>query len=827
MWFSRFTGLLPEYPHRWYRTAAVLSALILASGLAITYLIRNESMQVILSDLIFPLVCLVVSSFLFFVSRQPVTRAGGFSTAWGIFALGILLTGIGDAIWAWLEITQNELPYPSIADAAYISYYIVFFIGMLVYPKKRLHTLDFVKSGLEAGTILLGGILALLYFMVLPVYNSIRTEDFITQALTLAYPIGDVILFSASVLLLYMHPKNSRRTPVVILALSSAIYCIADTFYSVQTLQGTYASGKLLDNVWLVAYVLYGWAGLTQLIHPAAQSAAAQTRRHGLLEQWESYLPYLWLIGVFTLLIPSHFEQIHWRFEAVVGLIGCMIAMIMARQIIAVNENFRLNLNLSEAYLQLHKKSSELVVTNEELQVQIEAHQQVSDRLSYEATHDVLTGLPNRMYLLNYLEPEITLARSNPQHSPVVMFLDCDRFKLVNDSLGHITGDAMLIQVAQRIRGCLRGNDLVARLGGDEFIVYLPETNGLSGITRVAMRILDELRRPFVLEGHQIYISASIGIVDRLAQYDNPIDILRDADIAMYKAKELGRARFVIFNPTIGQEAYLRMEVERDLRQAIDLQQLELHYQPILDLGANRVAGFEALVRWRHPQRGLVPPGEFIPLAEQTGLILPIGRWVLTEACAQLAAWMRSSLAGPDWFVSVNISSNEFLDPTFSGQVAEILSTSGLPSLCLRLEITESVFLGSSEAARKTFDELSALGIECLLDDFGTGYSSLGYLHAFPVHTIKIDRSFVWSIGASQEQDMVGVIMSVAAGLGLDTVAEGIETQAQLDQLMKLGCGMGQGFLFSKPLPAGQVEAFLADSPTRAWRSLGSAPSPA
>jgi len=439
----------------------------------------------------------------------------------------------------------------------------------------------------------------------------------------------------------------------------------------------------------------------------------------------------------------------------------------------------------------------------------------------------VLTGLPNRMYLLNYLEPEIILAQGEPQRNPAIMFLDCDRFKLVNDSLGHITGDAMLIQVAQRIRGCLRGHDLVARLGGDEFIVYLPETNGLSGITRVAARILDEMRKPFSLDGQQIYISASIGIVDQLAKYDNPIDILRDADIAMYKAKELGKARFVMFDPAIGQEAYLRMEVERDLRQAIDQQQLELHYQPILDLRSRRVTGFEALLRWRHPTRGLVPPSEFIPLAEQTGLILPIGRWVLTEACARFAMWLRSGLAGADWFVSVNISSNEFLDPDFAGQVRETLVNSGLESRNLHLEITESVFLGGSEAARKTFDELTALGIECLLDDFGTGYSSLGYLHAFPIRTIKIDRSFVWSIAASDHQDMIGAIMSVAAGLGLHTVAEGIETQAQLDQLLKLGCGMGQGFLFSKPLPAGQVEAFLAAFPARSWRALGSAPAAA
>jgi diguanylate cyclase (GGDEF)-like protein len=488
-----------------------------------------------------------------------------------------------------------------------------------------------------------------------------------------------------------------------------------------------------------------------------------------------------------------------------------MIAMIMVRQILAVNENFRLNQKLGDANRQLRTKSTELVFTNQELQVQVNAHQIARERLSFEATHDQLTSLPNRTYLLNHLEPEIAYARDDPTLFSAIMFLDCDRFKLVNDSLGHLAGDTLLIQVAQRIRVCLRSKDIVARLGGDEFIVYLPETNGLAGISHVADRILEELRKPFFIADQSVYLSASIGIVDQLSRYNNPVDILRDADIAMYKAKELGKARYVFFNAAIGEEAYQRMKVERDLRQAIENHQFEMFYQPVINLCDESLAGFEALLRWNHPQRGLLSPGEFIPLAEQTGLIQPIGKWVVTAACNQFAAWLRASLVLPNWFVSVNVSSNEFLDPEFGSRIAEILAQTGLNCRNLRLEITESVFLADSEAARQTFAELTALGIECYLDDFGTGYSSLGYLHSFPIHTIKIDRTFVWSIDTSKQQDMIGAIMSVAKGLGLQTVAEGIETVTQLTLLKELGCRLGQGFLFYKPLPAGQIEALLRE----------------
>ena len=797
--------------NRWYITPLAISGGIIASGLAITYLVRDENAQVVLSDILFPIVCLLVSGVLFTVSRKMAAQSRRMALTWAIFATGILVSGIGDAIWAWLEIKNDILPFPSIADAAYINYYILFFIGMLVYPKKIPRHLDTLKAALDLGTILLAGILCILHFMVFPVYDTIRTEPLLNQVLTLAYPFGDILLFATSVAMIFIRPEGYNRTPVLLLALSSVLYCTADTIYSMQTLTDTYVSGKLLDNVWLLAYVLYAWAGLVQ-VHFASIGVgeAGKRKSHWQINtQWESYLPYIWMLFVFGLLIPSHYQVIPWRFETIVALTGIMIVMIMLRQIISLIENEHLNLRLSAALELVRDKSNILQQTNQELEEQIVAHQEARDRLSHAATHDVLTGLPNRTYLMEYLHTAIRYSQANPSAYSAVMFLDCDRFKLINDSLGHAMGDDVLVQVAQRIRGCLRAHDVVARLGGDEFIIYLLETNGEGGINRAAERLIEELKKPFQARDQEIYLSASIGVVSEIGGYMTPTEILRDADIAMYKAKEEGRSRYKLFSPALRTEAYDRMEAERDLRRALEDDQFELVFQPVVHLADEKIAGFEALLRWNHPLRGQVPPAEFISLAEQNGLIIPIGQWVIRHALRQFADWLKDGVVRPDWYISVNTSSNEFLDPKFIDLIESALAKNGLKSHHFKLEITESVFLGNTEAARQAFERLSAMGIDCMLDDFGTGYSSLGYLHAFPIRTIKIDRSFIWSVDSEARLDMVGAIMSVAHGLGLRTVAEGVETQLQLSEVRRLGCDYGQGYLFYRPMSAKMLEQAL------------------
>ncbi len=797
--------------NRWYILPLIISLGIIAVGLSITYFVHDENLQAILSDILFPIVCMAVSVTLFAAARQAARRSRQLALAWQIFAAGILVSGVGDTIWAWIEIRNDVLPYPSIADAAYVTYYFLFFIGMLVYPKQAPRSPDIIKSLLDLGTILLAGTLIILHFMIFPVYATIRTEPLLTQVLTLAYPIGDILLFATSVALIYMRPNEFDRLPVLLLALSSAIYCAADTIYSMQTLAGTYMSGKLLDNAWLLAYVIVGWAGLLQI--NSARTAGSREamgrslKQHGV--HWESYMPYIWMLFVFGLLIPSHYNGLPWSFETNVALTGLMIVMIMVRQIISLAENERLNLRLNKALELVKDQSEELQQANKALEVQIIAHQEARVRLSYEANHDHLTGLPNRTYLMDFLQNAILTARDRPDAHSVVMFLDCDHFKLINDSMGHVAGDEVLVQVAQRIRDCLRSNDVVARLGGDEFIIYLPETNGAEGTLRAAERLMAELKKPFSARGQEVYLGASIGVVTQLGSYINPTEILRDADIAMYKAKEEGRSRFKLFDPAYRAEALDRMQAERDLRRALDDDQFDLVYQPVVSLKDEQIVGFEALLRWNHPRRGQVPPAEFIPLAEQNGLILPIGRWVLSRAARQYARWLHSGLVSPESYISINVSSSEFLAPGLIDLVQEVLRQNMLQSRNLKLEITESVFLASTQAATAVFDALTGIGIECMLDDFGTGYSSLGYLRAFPIRTIKIDRSFVWSVDSETRLDMVEAIMSVARGLNLRTVSEGVETPAQLAQLRRLGCNFAQGFLFYRPMGKEKIEEVL------------------
>ncbi|HEX8292398.1 MAG TPA: EAL domain-containing protein, partial [Pyrinomonadaceae bacterium] len=367
------------------------------------------------------------------------------------------------------------------------------------------------------------------------------------------------------------------------------------------------------------------------------------------------------------------------------------------------------------------------------------------------ALHDALTGLPNRTLLMNHLKLAVEHSKRRPGHRFAVLFCDLDRFKVVNDSLGHVAGDHLLVQLARRLEECIRGADTVARLGGDEFAILLSDIEDYSDAARVAERIHAELARPFHLGGQEVYTSASIGITLSAPGYNDPEAILRDADTVMYRAKANGKARHELFDEAMHARAVALLRTETDLRRAVDRDEFRVVYQPILSLLTGEVAGFEALVRWQHPERGTVSPAEFIPVAEETGLIVEIGRRVLREACRQLSEWRAGGLAGPAHYVSVNLSGKQFAQAGLAASVAEALSDAGLDPRRLRLEITESVVMGHAEAACSTLASLRALGIGVSIDDFGTGYSSLSYLHRFPVDTLKVDRSFVGRMGEGDE----------------------------------------------------------------------------
>jgi diguanylate cyclase (GGDEF)-like protein/PAS domain S-box-containing protein len=435
----------------------------------------------------------------------------------------------------------------------------------------------------------------------------------------------------------------------------------------------------------------------------------------------------------------------------------------------------------------------------------------LEEELRHQAFHDPLTSLANRALFQDRTGHALT--RANRQSELVaVLFLDIDDFKMVNDSLGHVAGDELLCAVARRIVACIRPSDTAARFGGDEFAVLLEDTP-LDEAQRIADRVLHAMREPFTVREREMYVSASIGIAVSGVGPADPIELLRDADVAMYAAKSDGKARYSVYEPSMHAAVVERVEVTADLQRALERDELVLHYQPIVDLATQEIVAVEALVRWQHPERGMVPPLEFIPLAEETGLIVPIGRWVLERACQDLAGWRRRHPERP-LVVHVNVSANQMasvLDDT-----NRALATTALAPGALVLEITESVMVHDTDVVVACLQGLKALGVRLSLDDFGTGYSSLSYLRRLPIDLLKIDKSFVKGIAGDAEESSLGrAVVHIAKTLDLETAAEGIETAEELRVLQSLGCRLGQGFLFSRPVPFGELECLLGASTER------------
>jgi diguanylate cyclase (GGDEF)-like protein len=469
-----------------------------------------------------------------------------------------------------------------------------------------------------------------------------------------------------------------------------------------------------------------------------------------------------------------------------------------------------------QAELSIEEKQryiSELEIVKKELQESREYFRHAS-------LHDRLTGLPNRALLTDRLQQLINRAGRRPDYLFAVLFLDLDRFKIINDSLGHHAGDELLETIARRLRTCLRAVDTVARLGGDEFAVLLEDIQDSREALHVAQRLQDAIKQPVMLENEEVFTTASIGIAINVNGYDKPESILRDADSAMYQAKQSGKNRHELFDKNIHTRALMMLKLENQLRRALKRREFFLCYQPVVSIHDGSIKGFEALIRWQHPERGLVPPNEFIPIAEEAGLTAGIGAWVLSEACGQLARWQKEGFR--DYFVSVNLSATQFADTGLAEHVEGILEANGLDPALLHLEITESVVMGNAEKSCATLKELRDLGVHLSIDDFGTGYSSLSYLARFPINKLKIDRSFIGEMMTSDETlEVVRTIVTLAATLKIDVVAEGVETAEQRKVLAGLKVKYAQGYHFFHPLGVNRViellEPVKAESTDSAW----------
>jgi diguanylate cyclase (GGDEF)-like protein len=514
--------------------------------------------------------------------------------------------------------------------------------------------------------------------------------------------------------------------------------------------------------------------------------------------------------GVDFITKPFHFEEVLARVE------NQLTIQILQR-------------SLTELNTQLEARVTQ---RTQELQREVQERKRAQEKLLHLALHDPLTQLPNRGLLMDRLEASILRAQTQEEYAFAVMFLDCDRFKRVNDSLGHRVGDQLLIAVAQRLQQCLHQEDTLARMGGDEFAMLIENITEPEAVLAVAEQINYSLSLPFSVNGYEVFINASIGIVFSQEHFYQQLDpefdptqynprqyldaehLLRDADTAMYHAKALGKARYEVFNAKMHHRAMHLLQLENDLRRALENGEFHLNYQPIVCLETGQISGFEALVRWQHPQQGLIPPDTFIPAAEETGLIVDLGEWVLTTACHQLKAWHDAVITPAPLTMSVNLSVHQLTQTNLLEQLDEIVDITQVECRYLKLEVTESVLIDQPESMVRLLDVLKTRDIQISLDDFGTGYSSLSYLHRFPMDILKIDRSFIHPIKANRKNfDIVQAIIYLGQNLGMTSIAEGVEELEQVNCLRELGCNYGQGYYFSRPLTAEAAEVLLRENP--------------
>ncbi len=501
-----------------------------------------------------------------------------------------------------------------------------------------------------------------------------------------------------------------------------------------------------------------------------------------------------------------------------VAVVLGLFAYVLGRHNRLIKEkNLALEELAAERTRALYESQEQLRQQNENLE---EIVSERTQELVHQAFHDSLTGLPNRANALYYLNQIATRSESSEPENGLepetgcgtaVLFLDLDNFKFINDSLGHRAGDELLIAVSERLRGCVRPTDLVARLGGDEFIVVQEMLRGVDTAVLVAQKILEVMSRGFSLEAGEGFTTVSVGIAYNEGNFDADV-LIRDADTAMYHAKAAGKANYALFEPGMNDRLTERVETEVGLRIALLHREFCVHYQPLIDLKTGHLAGVEALVRWQHPKYGLMPPGKFIPIAEETGLIVPIGYWVLEEACRQTVKWMQSYSEHGAFTINVNLSGKQLQKPDVVECIQEILDRTGMPRGALKLEITESVMMADALGTIEKLKRLRALGVKLAMDDFGTGYSSMASLSSFPLDTGKIDRAFVNRMNSqSESESVIAAIIMLAKSLHLDVTGEGIENPEQVTKLQGLGCDIGQGYYFSRPLNAGALEARMTE----------------
>jgi len=840
--------------------------------------------------------------------------AGRLRLTWACLGASALSWGLGQCVWTWYEVVQNrDVPFPSLADVGYLGAVPFAVAGLLAFPTASENVAGRLRAVID-GLMIAGSALLTSWVVVLEKVFK-QGGDPLSHAISLAYPIGDVVIVT---LVLYVGLR--RRTPATLntlrlLGLALVAMAFSDSGFTYLTATNLYSSGNLIDIGWFTGYVLLllaalhapladggerptevakGGGGSVGVLLPyaavgiALATSSVELVNNGSVDPFVSWTRTAIILAmvvrqVLTLLenrsltsrLKARLDDLHkseQRFEALVQHSSDVVTLVDAHGTVTYQSESiqrvfgyspeeihgtcladifesRSAERLLEALAEVAAERQGVRVLEFEVRhasgrlchaevtmTNLLANESVGgvvlntrdmserkvlqDQLVHEASHDSLTALANRALFRDRVEKELRVTNGARQAKLTILFLDLDGFKEVNDSLGHAMGDVLLIQVAERLRSCVRTIDTVARLGGDEFAVLVSDKSSERDGTIVADRIMRALRDPFKLEGREIYVGASIGIAATDHDVEDADHLLRNADLAMYRAKANGAGNYERYHPRLHVALVERLQLEAELRQAIANGDLELHYQPALSLTTREIKGVEALARWKHERRGYVSPGEFIPLAEQTGLIRRLGRWGLLEACRQLAQWHADYPEYAGLTVSVNISGRHLEDASLMDDVQDALAQSGIEPGRLVLEMTESVLMAHTEENVELLGRLKGLGVGLAIDDFGTGYSSLAYLHRFPADVIKIDRSFVERLGGSEsDTELLRTIVQLGQSLKMVTVAEGVETAEQVDVLRDMGCELAQGFHFHKAVTADHLEQLLGPPGIRRLRT--------
>lgn len=701
--------------------------------------------------------------------------------AWYLLGAASASWAVGEGIWCWYELAQNvQVPFPSLADLFFLLAVPLMAGGVLLLARESGAVSGSVRAILD-GAIIAGSLLFISWATALGTVWHSGGEGAFARLVGLAYPVGDVITATVAIAAL-ARARGAYRRQLVLLAAGVISLAVSDSMFAYLTQNGTYGNGNWLDTGWVAAFLLIGLAALAP---SRAVNTEASPKGQSIAQLVLPYVP-LGLAGATAVIEEVRGHSIG---AILLAIVGATTALVMARQLLTLLDNRRLNRVLASIVSELEAREVDL---------------------ARQAFHDPLTGLVNRLLFTDRLNH--ALERCGREHATLaVMLCDLDDFKSVNDSLGHLAGDEVLRQVATRLQSSVRQADTIARLGGDEFALLIDNVESPEAVVRAVERIGHMLRTPVRVGESEVKTSASVGIVLATGQGPSSEELLRDADIALYEAKYSGKSCYRFFEASMLDGVISRLQLKTELGALGNhLGQLTLHYQPILSARTGRMSGLEALMRWQHPTRGLLYPTSFIEYAEETGAIISVGAAVMDMACAQAAAWRDLGISCP--MISVNLSARQLHDRGVVEMVERSLKKYGLPPEDLTIEITESVTMGGAEQAIGRLQQLKDLGVFIAIDDFGTGWSSLSYLRRLPVDFVKFDRTFTADVATDEDAALLfSHLNRLAHALGLETIAEGIETAAQLAAVRRLGCDHVQGFHLARPAPASAVTELIRE----------------